>query len=148
MNNCIYIKKRKNKPFCKLLNKEIEFSNCRGCEEKEYKPRKQYKPKKVYEIKQRTYKPIKKVSKKRVFVSRETYKTVFERDKGCCVLCGSSQNLHFHHIYYRSERKDLIDNIDNGVMLCVYCHDKVHSNKKKWQPILLNMIGDVLDEKK
>ena len=55
---------------------------------------------------------------------------------------------HFHHIYYRSERKDLIDNIDNGIMLCVYCHDKVHSNKKKWQPILLNMMGDVLDDKK
>ena len=29
MNNyCIHLKKRKNKPFCKLLNKEITLSEC------------------------------------------------------------------------------------------------------------------------
>ena len=25
---CIHLKKRKNKPFCKLLNKEITFAEC------------------------------------------------------------------------------------------------------------------------
>ena len=38
MNNyCINLKKRKNKPYCKLLNKEIQFSLCRECDNKEYK---------------------------------------------------------------------------------------------------------------
>ena len=38
MNNyCINLKKRKNKPYCKLLNKEIEFTLCRECDNKEYK---------------------------------------------------------------------------------------------------------------
>ena len=38
MNNyCKYLKKRKNKPYCKLLNKEIAFSLCRECSNKEYK---------------------------------------------------------------------------------------------------------------
>ena len=37
MNYCIHLKKRKNKPFCKLRNKEITFSLCRECDNKEYK---------------------------------------------------------------------------------------------------------------
>ena len=38
MNNyCINLKKRKNNPYCKLLNKEITFSLCRECDNKEYK---------------------------------------------------------------------------------------------------------------
>lgn len=38
MNNyCINLKKRKNKPYCKLLNKEIKLSTCRECDNKEYK---------------------------------------------------------------------------------------------------------------
>ena len=38
MNNyCVYLKKRKNKPYCKLINKEITFSLCRECDNKEYK---------------------------------------------------------------------------------------------------------------
>ena len=38
MNNyCINLKKRKNKPYCKLLNKEIQLSTCRECDNKEYK---------------------------------------------------------------------------------------------------------------
>lgn len=34
---CIYLKKRKNKPFCKFINKEIPFSCCQECDNKEYK---------------------------------------------------------------------------------------------------------------
>ena len=38
MNNyCIYLKRRKNKPFCKFKNEEITFSLCRECNNKEYK---------------------------------------------------------------------------------------------------------------
>lgn len=38
MNNyCINLKKRKNKPYCKSINKEIQFSLCNECKNKEYK---------------------------------------------------------------------------------------------------------------
>ena len=38
MNNyCIYLKKRNNKPYCKIRNEEIRFSLCRECSDKEYK---------------------------------------------------------------------------------------------------------------
>lgn len=38
MNNyCIYLKRRKNKPFCKFKNEEIPFSCCQECSDKEYK---------------------------------------------------------------------------------------------------------------
>ena len=43
-------------------------------------------------------KPIKKVSKNRVTVKKEIYQQVYERDKGKCRLCGTSLNLHLHHI--------------------------------------------------
>lgn len=86
-------------------------------------------------------KPIKKVSKKKVKVSKETYQKVYERDKGICQLCGSSQNIEAHHIRYRSERKDLIDEPTNLIFLCKKCHILVHSNKHYWQSILLEKIG-------
>ena len=47
---------------------------------------------------------INKVSKKRIFVTKETYQKVFERDKGKCRLCGTSLNLHLHHIMRSWER--------------------------------------------
>ena len=38
MNNyCINLKKRKNKPYCKIKNREITFSICNECDNKEYK---------------------------------------------------------------------------------------------------------------
>ena len=38
MNNyCINLKKRNNKPYCKLINKEIQLSTCRECNNNEYK---------------------------------------------------------------------------------------------------------------
>lgn len=126
-NNCIHLKQGFNKLKCTKLKKEITFDNCKGCEYKEYKERK----------------PIKKVSKKRITVSKSTYEIVYNESKGRCALCNNIDNLQLHHILYRSERKDLIDEPSNCVMLCHRdfsknrCHGVVHSNKKKYQPLLL-----------
>lgn len=49
-------------------------------------------------------KPIKKVSNKRIIVSKETYNKVFKRDEGKCRLCGTSLNLHLHHIMRQRKR--------------------------------------------
>ena len=113
-----------------MLKKEITFENCKNCEFREYKVK--------------IHKPMNKINKKRKTVSQETYEEVFHRCNGRCAICGTTQNLSYHHIKYRSERPDLIDDPDNGIMLCDEfannCHKgKVHKNKKYWQPILLEM---------
>lgn len=89
----------------------------------------------------RENKGIKKVSKKRIVVSDETYKEVFNRDNGLCQLCAKGTDLELHHIVYRSEDKNLINEPSNCIMLCNECHRKVHSNKKKWKPILQKIVG-------
>jgi len=132
-NKCINCRIRTKKGikyfFCVRRKAEIERKECEGCLYKEYK--------KVAKIAPKTR--IRAVSKKRVFVSKKTYNQVYEECNGRCALCYSTYNLHYHHIYYRSERKDLIDDPSNGIMLCEECHRLVHSNKRKYQPILLEI---------
>lgn len=90
----------------------------------------------------RRNKPIRKVSKHKIKVSEETYKKVYERDKGICQL--KDKNCQFrielHHIIYRSEDKSKIDEPNNCILLCNYHHRLVHSNKHYWQPLLLNKV--------
>ena len=131
--NCIYLRKRQKKyqpyKYCTIKKEKIEYDECKKCDFKEYKK----------------FKPIKAVSKKRITVSKKTYNIVLQQSKGRCALCEAYDNLEYHHIYYRSERKDLIDDASNGLMLCHRefsknkCHKKVHSNKKKYQPLLLKI---------
>lgn len=138
-------RKKKGKIYCYCVHKRsvIEQKECSGCLNKEYK--------KV--AKMTVKKRIRPVSKKRITVSEKTYNIVMDRSKDIngvphCQFCGAVDNLQLHHVYYRSERKDLIDNPDNCLMLCHRdfsknkCHRLVHNNKKKYQPILL----DILDE--
>ena len=124
MNNCMHIRKRKNKPFCKLLNKEIEFSNCRGCEDKEYKPRKQYKPKKTYKIKQRTYKQAK------AEVNRYS---ILTDDLEHCIICGKTP-VNLHEIFFGSNRQNSIKH-GTVIPLCTAEHHKgnaegIHKDKE------------------
>ena len=128
MANCVYFKRRTKKGifygYCTKQRSIVSLnaSECYMCENKEYKK----------------YKPIKKVSKKRIFVSKDTYNIVLERDRAMCRFCGN-KNIQLHHILYRSESKALIDEPSNCIMLCEKCHRLVHSDKKKYQPILLEM---------
>lgn len=128
MFKCVNFKRRSKKGiiygYCTLRRSEVPLnaSECYICDNKEYKK----------------YKPIKKVSKKRVCVKKDTYNMVFERDNGICRLC-ENKTIHLHHIIYRSESKALINEPSNCIMLCERCHRLVHSNKKKYQPILLEM---------
>ena len=112
--------------YCKKDKKYINiFFHCQNCSQ--------------FILVSNSDKPIKKVSSKRIFVTKETYNKVLERDKGKCRLCGNT-NIHLHHIVYRSEDKSKINDIDNCIMLCEKCHRKVHSNKHYWQPILIKKI--------
>ena len=88
-------------------------------------------------------------NRKRKAVSKDTYQKVFEACKGKCGLCGAKDILELHHIFFRSEAPDRIDDPTNCIMLCHKdfsknkCHAKVHSNKKYWQPILLEKRGEL-----
>lgn len=99
-----------------------------------------------FEIKRN--KPIKKVSNKRIIVTEETYNKVMQRDNYKCRLAHVTYNgvscnggLELHHIRYRSEAKDLINEPTNCICLCTAHHKLVHSNKHYWQPILKEMIN-------
>lgn len=65
---------------------------------------------------------------------RKTYQEVAE-EQPWCQICGRTNNLHIHHIIYRSQ----LGNNDkrNLIRLCGECHRRVHSNKREWQPKLL-----------
>ena len=141
---CINLRIRSKKGnkvvYCTLLKKEITFDMCSHCENKEYKKQKcTVKPKTLCKI--RTKKRINPVSKKREFVSKETYNIVFDRCGGKCAICGSYSDLHLHHIEGRGKGKT--DNPNNCVILCRTCHlDKVHMNNKYWRKKLKEMIDN------
>ena len=123
---CKYLSKSLNgKIKCRYYKRHISsLLECKNCSNLIYKANK----------------PIKKVSNKRITVTEETYNKVMQRDKGKCRLCGTSLNLHLHHIDGRG--KDLTNNINNCIILCENCHlNIVHKNQKKYRPILKEMIN-------
>ena len=132
-NKCLYLRYRKKQGrmycYCTKKRAVIESFECRGCNNREYK--------KVAKMTVKT--PLKKVSKKRVTVSKKTYEEVYERCNGVCAICGTNQNLHLHHIDGRG--KDKTDDPNNCIMLCQYCHlEVVHKNNKYWKIKLKEML--------
>lgn len=67
---------------------------------------------------------------------KEVYRIITE-EQPYCQLCGKGYNLHRHHIRYGAcGRHTYLGNI---IVLCENCHAMVHSNKRYWQPILIDM---------
>jgi hypothetical protein len=56
----------------------------------------------------------------------EWRKEVFKRDKYACQKCGDKGFLHAHHIIPFSQDYNKAFDINNGITLCVLCHEKVH----------------------
>lgn len=76
---------------------------------------------------------------------KEVYEKSCELFNNCCALCGRTP-IHRHHIRYGAcGRHTYMGNI---IPLCKEHHDLVHSNKKKYQPMLINIIDKVLDKNK
>ena len=138
---CIYLKKRKNKPFCKLLNKEITFAECsannsaNNC--KEYKTKK---------IKNSFYKN-KNAQKNRKIVQKmrqSTYKhrkadlkrfSIIVDDLSVCYYpnCKCNHGIIKHEVFYGSYRHT---SIKYGLVipLCEIHHTKgesaIHFNRE------------------
>lgn len=60
---------------------------------------------------------------------------VRNRDDNKCQWCGALDELQIHHVRYRSEGGP--DNKRNLITLCAGHHQLAHSDKKKYQPVLL-----------
>jgi 5-methylcytosine-specific restriction endonuclease McrA len=71
-------------------------------------------------------------------VSAETAERVFARDAKRCRSCGGVAWLHLHHIVYRSQGG--AHDETNLITLCEDCHLMVHSSKRKWQPLLVEVL--------
>lgn len=74
---------------------------------------------------------------------KEVYKKTLELFNNCCAICGSPY-VQCHHIRYGAVgRKTYIGNI---IPLCKQHHDLVHTNKKKYQPMLIEMVSRRINE--
>ena len=73
---------------------------------------------------------------------KEVYKKTSELFNGMCAICGNNQ-IAMHHIRYGAcGRKTYMGNV---IPLCEYHHRLVHSNKKKYQPVLINIINSKIE---
>jgi hypothetical protein len=60
-------------------------------------------------------------------VQAELRQMVLERDGYKCTKCGSTKDLHCHHILPVAVEPLLSTDIDNCITLCYNCHKEVHS---------------------
>ena len=65
-------------------------------------------------------------------------KRVKERDGNRCRWCGRTETLEVHHVLYRSQGGPDFDS--NLITLCYRHHVEAHSDKARWQPILLCLL--------
>lgn len=52
---------------------------------------------------------------------------VINRDKSICQCCGAEKYPHAHHIFSYKNYPDLRLDVNNGITLCKWCHEKYHS---------------------
>ena len=123
MNNyCVNLKKKKNKPYCKLLNKEIRFSLCRECDNKEYKKSTSDKKSPATSGLQSGLQSRQQKSNKLASLERNRY-SVFSEDTEKCYLCGSTYKLTWHEIYSGKNRQNSM-RYGLCLRLCLNCHSK------------------------
>lgn len=119
------VKKLNGNLRCKIIKQQITLDYCKKC----------------LNFQPRVNKSIKKKSTRRKAVSDTTYHLVLDRDIECQLKSfRCNGRLELHHIIYRSEDVNKIDDPDNCIMLCTFHHKLVHSNKHYWQPILLELV--------
>lgn len=55
---------------------------------------------------------------------------IYERDYQHCIICETwiEEGVKFYHVIYKSHGGEDVE--ENGVMLCLYCHNELHSGKE------------------
>ena len=151
MNYCVYLKKRKNKPFCKLIYEEITLSQCQECDNKAYKKRPIFSKNSAktyykndekhnycailsnnHQIRQSPLSKeksphrngkMKTKSNKLVKLERNR-KSIFTDDLEHCYICGKSKD-HLHELFFGRNR--LVSIKFNFVIpVCSICHHRCH----------------------
>ena len=74
---------------------------------------------------------------------KEIYKKTLELFGGLCAICGNNQ-VAMHHIRFGGLQGGRKTYMGNVILLCEYHHRLVHTNKKKYQPILIELINKKL----
>lgn len=124
MNNyCIHLKKRKNKPYCNIIKKEIRFSQCQECSNKEYKSNNS-QIKKNAQLQEKTSPKKTKMhnkSKKLAKLERDRF-SVFTDNKDKCMFCNATTNLSWHEVFAGRNRQN---SMEDGFCLrmCLLCHE-------------------------
>lgn len=74
---------------------------------------------------------------------KQVYEKTLELFNGCCAICGNTP-VAMHHIRYGAcGRKTYMGNV---IPLCPAHHGLVHSSKKTYQPLLIGIINEKLEE--
>ena len=144
MNYCIYLKKRKNKPYCKFINEEITFSRCRECVNKEYKNKSLHKSAELCKSNNHQIRKSPLLKKKSPLNSgkmknksnklaklERNRKSVFTDDLEHCYICGRKKE-HIHEIIYGKNRLNSIK-YNFVIPLCANHHtgkDGIHFSKE------------------
>lgn len=90
-------------------------------------------------------------SEETVAIPAHLRRAVDERDGGFCRMCGKflGERRAIHHIYFGGDVQGMggrrHHDLDNLVSLCwlpgdADCHQRAHSRKGFWQPLLLEVI--------
>ena len=74
---------------------------------------------------------------------KEVYKKTLELFNGCCALCGSPY-VQLHHIRYGGLYGGRKTYMGNVIPLCKKHHDLVHTSKKKYMPMLIEIMEGYL----
>ena len=135
MNNyCKYLKKRKNKPYCNIIRKEISLSRCLECGNKEYKKstissnssaKRIEKNNRKFSNSAKSLHKMKNKSKKLAKLERGRF-SVFTDDLTTCYLCGKPKN-DLHELL---EGRNRINSIKYGYVIpvCRLCHSQIQNN--------------------
>lgn len=111
MNLRVRSKNYKKYYYCIIKKKEINLNDCFKCYNKEYKD----------------YKPIKKVSSKRVKLERERY-SIITSDFSKCFVCGSNRgHIDINEVFEGSNRNNSMK-YGMCVPLCRKCHMRFHND--------------------
>lgn len=76
---------------------------------------------------------------------KEVYQRSSDMFNNCCAICGNNQ-IQLHHIRYGNLRGGRLTYMGNVIPLCKKHHDLVHTNKKKYMPMLIEMIDERLKD--
>ncbi len=143
MNYCKYLRKRKSKPYCYIIRKEISFSTCQECNNKEYKKSTSDKKnpatsgqqksnnsqmrKNAQSLGKKQQKPAKMHNKSKKMTKLEkNRKSVFTDNLDICYLCGKKKN-DLHEVFGGRNR---INSIKYNFILplCRECHSSNQNN--------------------